>query len=101
MAIQQNYKVPVYIDGKVHSSVFYRTDTGQFDLRYGWAKYTSGMHSNIKSANADFLQHLKAEYPDHEVLLGEAVEITEDEARKLSPTYELPRNQSQRDATEN
>ena len=85
MSTTQNYKVPVFVDGEEHSSVFHKTVNNQFDLRYGWAKYMSCLHEDLDSAKGDFLEHLKKERPKKNVTLGEAAEITEAQAKSLSP----------------
>ena len=91
MPITQNYRVPVYVDGQEHSSVFYRTDRNQFDLRYGWASFTTSMHSSLADAKADFFEQLKKKYPSRQISLGTEIPISPEEALCLSPTYEALR----------
>jgi len=95
MAIIQSYALPVHIDQEEHTAVFYETDKHEFDIRYGWAKYTSGMHSSLDDAVDDFLKHLRQEHPSRNISTGRARAIAEDEARSMSPSYELRRGDQQ------
>ena len=88
MSIQQYYKVEVTIDDKTHWAVFYKCDNNQYDLRYGWGAYLSGQHDSLEDAKKDFLDHLERKNPGKKCFVGEHHEITEDEAKTLSPTYE-------------
>jgi hypothetical protein len=80
--------VKVKIGVKEAQATFCQTDNGLFDLRYGWAEFTSGMHSTLDAALEDFRQRLRQKHPAGEIILGEPREISEEQAKRNSPNCE-------------
>ena len=65
---------------------FYETDTGNFDLQYGWGQYTGHMHDSLAAAIEDFRSHLQAKHDDASdeitVTVSEPVEVDWEEVRQ-------------------
>jgi len=92
MSITQNYRVSVLENGSERFAIFYRNGAGQFDLRFGWGRYTSSMHSTLEDAIIDFRNHLQREHDDRNdgvsVSLADPIAITEQAAKEFSPAHE-------------
>ena len=92
MAAVRYYRVPLYQGTKQTPVYFFETETGLFDLQYGWGKYTRHMHDSLQDAMADFRRHLQAEHDAAEdgvtVSLGEPVVVQWEEVKEASPAKE-------------
>lgn len=90
MSVAQNYIVAVFENDSMRSAVSFRDAAGQFDLRFGWAKYTSSMHSPLEDAMADFRNCLQKEHDKNKdgiiVKLGDPRIISEQDAMEQSPS---------------
>ena len=89
MASIRWYRVPVYENEREAVAYFYETDTGLFDLQYGWGKYTTHLHDTLEDAVSEFKRGLHAKHEGSEdairVDVGEAVEVQWDEVKQNSP----------------
>jgi hypothetical protein len=83
------FRVAVYENSKKASAYFYETDTGLFDLQYGFGKYTARMHDSLDNAMKEFKGRLQAEHDrlndGVQVTLGEATEVPWEEVKESSP----------------
>lgn len=84
-----HFRVQVFQGSRASPAYFYETETGLFDLQYGWGRYTRHMHDSLSEAMRDFRQHLQAEHDAAadgvQVWLGEPVMVTWEEVRQASP----------------
>lgn len=81
------YEVAVRIGTKEGRATFCQTEAGLFDLRYGWAEFSSGMHSSLDAALEDFRRRLREKHTADEIIIGKPREISEEQAKRNSPSY--------------
>jgi hypothetical protein len=86
MSIAQNYRVPIFEGEQRGSAIFFRSDKGDYDLRFGWGCYTASLHRSLAEAIEDFRAHLQSEHDGANdgivVSIGTPVEIDENEASR-------------------
>jgi hypothetical protein len=79
------YEVQVHYGNKNAKATFLRSSAGHFDLMYGWGRYMAGSHDTLEGALQDFRQHLEAEHPKSDVILGAPQKITQEQALENKP----------------
>ena len=62
MSAIRYYKVILTSGEKQAPIFFYETEGGEFDLQFGWATYSSCMHTTLDGAIHDFLVHVQREH---------------------------------------
>jgi len=81
------YEVTAAIGSKQGRATFCQTDDDSFDLLYGWAEFTSGMHPTLARAIDDFRQRLRQKHPTEQIAISKPREISEEQAKRNSPSY--------------
>ena len=84
------FKVTVLENDKRGTAYFYETNTGMFDLQYGFGNYTTRLHDSLRDAISEFRESLQAEHTRVDdgirVSVGTPVEVTWDEVKQNSPS---------------
>jgi hypothetical protein len=90
-SIDHYYRVDVQEGPKVRPAYFYSTTGGLYDLRYGFAEFTTRMHESLSGAIEDFLKRLQANHDTaHDgiiVAVSGPVEVTKEEVDRHSPRW--------------
>jgi hypothetical protein len=88
------FKVQVHEGPKQSFAYFYETNSGRFDLQYGWQEFSSGMQKTLEEAIEAYRSLLQAKHNKDnqgvQVGVGLPYAVQWSEVQKASPSLDIP-----------